>query len=124
MDGFERDPGNAKHKRVRTRRFSFHEWSLDPGDDPDDLELVLAANPASWIDRAELEQRRESPSMQRWQWQRFTCGLWVAGEDSAISPQEWANCADPTATISDDTQGVVIGVDLGWRWDSTAYVPV
>jgi phage terminase large subunit-like protein len=123
MDGFERDPSNAKHKRIRTARFQFHEWSLDPGDDPDDLELVLLANPASWIDRDELEQRRASPSMRRWQWQRFTCGLWVTGEESAIAPTEWAACGGAGA-LAEGEKGVVVGIDLGWRWDTTAFVPM
>jgi len=40
MDGFARDPENPKHKHVRESGFAFHEWSLDPGDDPDDLAVV------------------------------------------------------------------------------------
>jgi hypothetical protein len=122
MDGLERDPENPTHKHVRSRRFAFHEWSLGREDDPDDLGLVLAANPASWLDEAELIARGDSPSMQRWQWQRFTCGLWVAGEDSAISPKEWGECADPDARIPSGAEGVVVGGDLGYIRDCTAFV--
>jgi phage terminase large subunit-like protein len=49
--------------------------------------------------------------------------LWVAGEDSALSATDWAACADPDATIPDGADGVVVGGDLGYRVDCTAFVP-
>ena len=85
IPGFGPAGDNPKHKIGRADGFAFHEWSLGAGDDTDDLALVKMANPASWLDESELRARKESPSMQPWQWQRFTCGLWVAGEHSAIS---------------------------------------
>ena len=115
---------NPKHKIGRADGFAFHEWSLGAGDDTDDLALVKLANPASWLDEAELRARKESPSMQPWQWQRFTCGMWVAGELSAISGKDWIACADPGSGIPADAEGVIIGIDLGWRHDYTAIVPV
>jgi phage terminase large subunit-like protein len=122
MDGFEADPDNPKHKRVRIPEFSFHEWSLDAGDDVDDMALVLQANPASWLDETELRKRRDSPSMQKWQWQRFTCGQWVAGEQSAINPKEWSECADRDLQIPAAAEGVVIGGDLAYTRDCTAFI--
>jgi phage terminase large subunit-like protein len=123
MPGFAPDPENPKHKIVRADGFAFHEWSLDPGDDTDDLKLVELANPASWLDQAELRSRKASPSMAEWQWKRFTCGIWIAGEDSALSATDWSACADPGATIPDGATGVVIGGDLGYRIDTTAFIP-
>ena len=124
MPGFSRSPDNPKHKIVRRDGFAFHEWSLDKPEEAEDLELVKLANPASWIDGAELQARFDSPSMTSWQWQRFTCGLWVAGEASAISPEAWAACAEPGTEIPEGSEGVHIGIDLGWRHDYTAVVPV
>ena len=121
MQGFRRD---GAYKYGRRGGFSWHEWSLDPGDDINDLELLKAANPASWIDEAELRARRDSPSTQPWQLARFTAGLWVSGEDSAIGGKEWQACADETATIPDGAGDVIVGIDLGWKWDTTAMVPV
>jgi phage terminase large subunit-like protein len=111
------------HRHVADRHLSFHEWSLDPDADVDDLELVLTANPASWIDRAELEARRTA-SMRPWQWKRFTCGIWAAGENAAISDKEWRACARPGVEIPAGTRGVFVGVDLGWKHDKTALVAV
>ena len=104
--------------------FALHEWALDPDDDREDLELVLQANPAPWQTIDGLRGRLESPSTRSWEWARFACGVWVSGEESAISEKEWRECADPYAEIPDGTIGVTIGIDLGWKWDTTAIVPV
>lgn len=121
--GLEADPDNPKHRHARRGRFAFHEWSLDNAEEAENLDLVLLANPASWLDRAELEARRDSPSIQKWQWERFTCGLWVAGEDSAISPSDWAACGEAGIEIPVGAERVVIGGDLGYTRDCTAFVP-
>jgi phage terminase large subunit-like protein len=123
IPGFGPAADNPKHKIGRAEGFAFHEWSLDRGDDSDNLELVALANPASWLDAEALRARKASPSMQEWQWKRFTCGLWVAGEDSALSATDWAACADSGAVIPDGAHGVVIGGDLGYRVDTTAFIP-
>ena len=120
MAGLEHD---GAHRHVTDGIFSFHEWSLEPDADTDDLAVVLTANPASWIDEDELRRRR-TVSMRPWAWRRFTCGIWSHGEDSAISDKEWRACARPGLEIPADAAGVHVGVDLGWKRDSTALVPV
>jgi hypothetical protein len=117
------DPENPKHRHLRRGGFAYHEWALDYAEEADDLELVKLVNPASWLTLAELEARRDSPSMQTWQWQRFTCGLWVAGEESAISPSDWAACIDENAGIPEGVERVVVGVDIGYIRDCFAAVP-
>ncbi len=112
------------YRYARKDGFAMHEWALDPDDDREDLELVLQANPAPWQTLEGLRERLESPSTRSWEWARFACGVWVSGEDSAVSEKEWRDCADPHAEIPDGTTGVTIGIDLGWKWDSTAIVPV
>jgi phage terminase large subunit-like protein len=112
------------YRYARKDGFALHEWALDPDDDRDDLDLVLQANPAPWQTVDTLRGRLESPSTRSWEWARFACGVWVSGEESAISEKEWRECSDPYAEIPDGTPGVVVGIDLGWKWDSTAIVPV
>jgi phage terminase large subunit-like protein len=109
---------------VRANGFAYHEWSLDPTDDVNDLVLLKLANPASWVDEGELRARRDSPTTQPWQLKRFTAGIWVAGEEGAISEKEWAACARPGLEIPQGAEGVVVGIDLGWKWDTTAIVPI
>jgi phage terminase large subunit-like protein len=115
---------DGAHRHVRTDAFCMHEWSLDDDQDRDDLALVKQANPASWITLEDLRERHDSPSTTPWGWARFACGVWLQGEESAIQAAEWQACADPTATIPDDARGVTVGIDLGWKWDTTAIVPI
>ena len=96
-----------------------HEWALDDDEDRNDMLVVKTANPFSLQSPKELERRFASPSMKPWQWARFACGVWMFGEQGAISEKEWRACEDPAALIPDGATGVVIGVDLGWRWDTT-----
>jgi phage terminase large subunit-like protein len=112
------------HRHVSTPDFAMHEWALDTEDDRDNLELVKTANPAPWQTVEELRIRHDSPSMTAWQWARFACGVWLFGEQGAISEKEWRACEDAAAEIPAGARDVFVGVDLGWRQDSTAMVPV
>jgi phage terminase large subunit-like protein len=119
--GMKRD---GAYRYVRTEDFALHEWALDEEQDREDMDVVKTANPASWQTSEELHRRFTSPSMKSWQWARFACGVWMFGEQGAISDREWRDCEDAEAKIPEGAQGVTIGIDLGWRWDSTAIVPV
>lgn len=112
------------YRYVRTPEFALHEWALDPEQDRDDLKLVKQANPASWQTTKELKKRKDDPSMTPWQWARFACGVWMVGEEAAVSDREWRACAKRGLRIPAGVQGVHIGVDLAWKWDCTAIVPI
>jgi phage terminase large subunit-like protein len=120
LPGLVRD---GAYRYVRTDDLAFHEWALDHTDDRDDLSVVKMANPASWQTVEELARRR-TPSTKPWEWARFAAGVWVAGEESAITDTEWRACADPAAVIPAGQEGVFVGVDIGRRRDSTAVVAV
>ena len=124
LPDFRRDPDNAKHKIATSPSFAMHEWSLDPGDDHTDLRLIQAVNPASWLTDKLLQEELDSPSFTPWAHKRFRCGLWTAGEDGAIGEKEWSACSEPGCEIPTNAEGVYVGVDLGFRWDTTAFVPV
>ncbi len=120
-------PGMKKdgaYSYVSSPGFVMHEWALEASDDLDDLKLVKQANPAPWQSIKALGDRKGSASMLGWQWARFACGVWAAGEDGAFSEKEWRACADPDAKIPDGAPGVIVGIDLGWKWDTTAIVPL
>lgn len=119
--GIERD-GAYRFARSSDGSFVMHEWALDPNDDLHDMTVVKTANPAPWQTEAALRRRHDSPSMTPWQWARFACGVWVQGEDAAISPVDWAACAGD-AEIPPKAH-VWLGIDLGWKWDTTAIVPL
>lgn len=105
------------------RSFVMHEWALDADEDREDIAIVKTANPAPWQTEKALRTRRNSPSMTDWQWARFACGVWVKGENAAISPLDWQDCADEGSDIPKGSD-VYLGIDLGWKWDTTAVVPL
>lgn len=112
------------YRYARSDSLSFHEYALEPDDDRDDLDVVKRANPASWQTVDELSKRHSSPTMRSWEWARFACGVWVYGEDTAISDTEWAACSEAGVEIPKGAENVHLGVDIGLRRDTTALVPV
>jgi len=117
-----RQKGAYRHARSSDGQYVMHEWALDPDQDRDDLAVVKTANPAPWQTEEALRRRQQSPSMTAWQWARFGCGVWLQGEDRAIGPVEWAECgADPVSPAEGTL--VRLGIDLGWKDDTTAIVP-
>jgi phage terminase large subunit-like protein len=111
-----------RYARSSDGAYVMHEWALEPEDDREDMSVVRRANPASWQDEEALGRRFRSPSMTSWQWARFACGVWVRGEGSAIQPEEW-DALRADVSIPDDTE-VWVGMDLGWKFDTTALVPL
>lgn len=115
--------GAYTYARSEDGAFVLHEWALTEEDDLDSMETVKLANPASWQTVEALARRYNSPSMTRWAWARFACGVWLRGESSAITPGEWDELCDPGVTIAPGAD-VYVGLDLGWKRDTTALVPL
>jgi phage terminase large subunit-like protein len=114
--------GAYRYARSRSGQWVMHEWALEPEQDREDMRVVKAANPASWQTVGLLQERRDDPSTTPWQWARFACGVWLQGEDTAIGPVEWAACA----TDDSPPDGLTwrLGLDVGWKEDTTAIVPL
>ena len=101
--------------------FAWRELSLTDDANHEDFELVKEANPLEIHTSDSLRRRYLSASMEPWQWARFTCGIWLGGENSAFDAVAWRACGR-WPDIEAGTH-VWLGVDLGWRYDSTALVP-
>jgi len=111
------------HTRVVSGdRLVLHEWAVPEGGDVDDLELVKAANPFSRITVESLRAKRDSPTFNMTHWRRLTCNLPTRGDHAAIEEAEWF------AAVSSETipPGVPVwaGLDVAWKWDTTALVPL
>jgi phage terminase large subunit-like protein len=119
MPTVERD-GPYRYARSRAGDWVMHEWALDDDQDREDMAVVKTANPASWHTLEALQRRRDDPSTTPWQWARFACGVWLQGEDTAIGPVEWAACGTDAQPPEDLTWRV--GLDVGWKEDTTALV--
>jgi phage terminase large subunit-like protein len=101
--------------------FYYHEWSLRDNDDYEDFALVKEANPLSIHTPETLRKRYQSTTMELWQWLRFTCGIAAGGENSAFDAMAWRVCGDGEDLF--EGEPCWIGMDIGWRKDSSALVP-
>jgi len=66
-----------------------HEYAIPEDGDPEDLELVAAANPFSAKTVESLQRKRQKPSWTLSHWRRFTCNLPTRSEDAAITEAGW-----------------------------------
>lgn len=119
--GLKRE-GPYVHARSPGGSFELHEWSLHPEDDREDLQLVKLANPLSSNTIEQLAKRKGSASMTPSRWARFACGVWMQGEDAAVGALDWARCGKEGLQLA-GAGGIYLGLDIGWRWDTTAIVP-
>ena len=103
--------------------FVAHEWAVPAGMDTNDLDVVKAANPSSFVTVENLRERRESPSMHVQDWLRFACNQWVPYTDPWLPAGVWDACADPDSAIPEGA-AVIAGVDVGVKKDTTAVVLV
>jgi phage terminase large subunit-like protein len=99
-----------------------HDWSLDDDQDVEDYDVVKLANPFSGVTAENLREKFELPGMNLAHWRRFTCNLPTRGDSAAISEADWF-----AARVDDripDGESVILGVDLGWKHDTTSIVPL
>jgi phage terminase large subunit-like protein len=108
--------------RAVSDRVVLHEWSVPEKGDTDDVALVKRANPFSGVTEAALDLKRTSPTMTLSHWRRFVCNLPTRGANAAIEEAEW----QVAATDDEIPAGVPIwlGLDVAWKYDTTAAVPL
>ena len=118
---------SGAYMRAGNDSFVLHEWSLEPDQDLDDLDLVLRVNPLDESMGKEglkrLRERHDSPSMVPWQWARFACNVWTQGEEAWLPIGVWDSCSVGGEAIPDGAP-VWLGIDLGLKHDSAAIVAV
>lgn len=83
------------------------EWALPDSASIDDMRTVKRVNPASWLTEGDLAEQREA--VHEMAFRRYHANQWIAGTDAAISPTEWAACANPGCEIPEGADGVVVG---------------
>jgi phage terminase large subunit-like protein len=112
----------ATFLRAASDRLVLHEWAVPEKGDVKDLKLVKAANPFSGVTPAMLRRKHESPTMTDQHWRRFVCNLPTRGERAAIQEAEW----HAAATTEEIPVGepIWLGLDVAWKWDTTAAVPL
>lgn len=98
-----------------------HEYAIPEDADPEDLEIVLAANPFSGTTIESLRQKRARTRTLA-HWRRFTCNLPTRADEAAITEAEWF--AQTALAPIPEGEPVGLGCDFAWNRDTTALVPL
>lgn len=108
--------------RAASPHIILHEYAVPEEGDVEDIALVKRANPFSGITEEMLAEKLASPTMVRPHWCRFVCNLPTRSVDAAITEAEWAD-AKTTEAIPPGVP-VWVGLDVAWKFDTTAIVPL
>jgi phage terminase large subunit-like protein len=108
--------------RAVSPQIALHEWAVPEGADTDDLDLIKRANPLAAITVPMLAEKRASPTWNLSHWRRFVCNLPTRADNSAITEAEWHGAA--TDEVIPAGEPVYLGLDVAWKWDTTAAVPL
>jgi phage terminase large subunit-like protein len=114
--------GHRYFVRAASKRAAIHDYAIPTAELHQDFDLLALANPLRSITAEVLAEDFESPSLSLQHWLRLVCGVPARVDDASIGEPEWDQRGSTRiiplgATIS-------LGVDLGWKWDTTAIVPL
>lgn len=122
---------DSLHRGSFTRSASpglvLHEWAVPPESSPTDFRAVKRANPFSGITVPMLHEKYARPTMTMQHWLRFVCNRPTRSVAAAIEEAEWRSAdvhrvPDEPHEIPEGAP-IWLGLDVGWKWDTTAAVP-
>jgi phage terminase large subunit-like protein len=108
--------------RASSPRLVLHEYAVPDGGNVEDMEVVKAANPFSGVTIPSLTEKFGSPTMTMSHWKRLTCNVPTRDERAAIQESEWADATSKTPIP--ERARIMLGLDVAWKWDTTAAVPL
>jgi len=117
----KRSRGGA-YLRAESSQLVLHEWAVPETGDVEDMATVKRANPFSGVTVVGLRDKRSSPTMTLPHWRRFVCNLATRAGNAAVTEVEWEKAE--TAERIPPGEPVWAGLDIGWKWDTTAIVPL
>jgi phage terminase large subunit-like protein len=113
---------DGSHLRAEGPGLVFHEWMVESDEACADMKAVKAANPLSTITAKTLAEDYASPTVDLADWKRLKCNRPTRSVQTAITDKEW----DDAQTEDEIPAGepVICGLDVAWKWDTTALVPL
>lgn len=105
----------ARHHQSRTM---IAEWSA-PTQDPDDLDAIKLANPASWRTRIDLAEAAVAPDITPQTFLQFYGNVWSESKDAWIKRATWGALRVDGAAPPPGTP-IVVGIDAATSEDCTA----
>jgi phage terminase large subunit-like protein len=92
-----------------------------PTNDPTDIDSLLLANPASWIDADYLRRQAESPELTPAETLQYHGNVWAAGTKAWLPVGAWDELANPWHGVPDSAD-IVVGADFSYNQDSTGLI--
>ena len=114
--------GDTFTRSAKDLRSVMHDWALPEDGDPDDLAMVKRANPLSAMSMDDLLDARGAPSWNLGHWRRFTCNLPTRAGVAAITEAEWFGAI--VGDVIPEGEPIWLGLDLAFKYDCTALVPL
>lgn len=108
--------------RVATPGVVMHEYMVESDELCIDMEAVKAANPLSSITPQTLAEDFDSDTMDLGDWKRFKCNRATRSAISAITDAEWDRAESARGWV--EGENIDVGLDVAWKWDTTAFVPL
>ena len=108
--------------RAASPRIVLHEWAVPEGSNVKNFRAVKAANPFSGITVPSLRDKFSSATMTLAHWRRFVCNVPTRAENAAIQEREWTKAL--ASRQIPRGKPVSLGLDVAWKWDTTAAVPL
>lgn len=102
--------------RDRGNRALFWWYGLQEGFDPEDPEVWMKCNPASWQTVEKLWSQRNDPALEWREFCRYHLNSFTAAEDSLLPEGAWQACANEDMTIPRGAQ-VYLGIDGASKHD-------
>jgi hypothetical protein len=112
----------GSHLRAEGPGLVLHEWMVGSDEACKDMAAVKAANPLSTITEASLGEEYASPTMDPGDWKRLKCNRPTRSHASAVTDKEWDDAQ--VADVFEDGAEIDIGLDVAFKWDTTAIVPL
>ena len=110
---------NGSHLRAEGNNEILHEWMVPNDKLCEDMEAVKAANPLSRITVETLSEDFQLITDLA-EWKRCKCNRPTRSVLTAITDKEW----DDAETEDEFRRVDIIGLDVAWKWDTTALVPL
>jgi phage terminase large subunit-like protein len=92
-----------------------------PTNDPTDIEALLLANPASWVDEDYLRAQSESPELTTAEFLQLHANVWSASSKAWLPAGAWDALENQWRGVPDGSE-VFLGFDGSYNNDSTALV--
>lgn len=112
----------GSHTRYVAPGIVLHEWAVPPEVEPDDFRAVKRANPLRGITVPMLKEKYRSPTMTLAHWSRFVMNRPTRTVLSAVEEREWYEAK--TDDRIPPGEPIWLGLDVAWKWDTTAAVPL